>query len=107
VGVSTPLAGSITVINRFIDYWLHIGLGAVVWLFRRRMDLRSWREVKIESSAAAGDIPGFSLLRERILSENVQEARHSFPITAYPEKAKSEHLLHEKINASHEKASGS
>lgn len=43
VGLSASLAGSITVLNRFIDYWLHIILGAVVWLFRRRLDLRSWR----------------------------------------------------------------
>ena len=106
VGVTAPLAGSITVINRFIDYWLHIGLGAVVWLFRRRMDLRSWREVKTGQSAAAGYPSDLLLRRERILNENVQGSRHSYPITAYPEKSKSEHLLREKINSSHEKASG-
>jgi len=44
VGVSAPLAGSITLLNRFIDYWLHIGLGVVIWVFRHRIGLRTWRE---------------------------------------------------------------
>lgn len=44
LGVAAPLAGSITVLNRFLDYWLHIGLGLVLWAFRRRVGLRSWRE---------------------------------------------------------------
>jgi uncharacterized protein (TIRG00374 family) len=46
VGVPAPLAGSITVINRFLDYWLHIVLGAVVWLLRHYMGLRIWRDVQ-------------------------------------------------------------
>ncbi len=45
LGVPTPVAGSITLLNRFIDYWLHIGLGVVVWVLRHRMGLRTWREV--------------------------------------------------------------
>lgn len=44
VGLSSPVAGSITVLNRFIDYWLHIGLGFVVWTLRRRLGMRSWHE---------------------------------------------------------------
>ena len=44
VGLSSPVSGSITVLNRFIDYWLHIGLGVVVWTLRRRLGLRSWHE---------------------------------------------------------------
>jgi hypothetical protein len=44
VGVSSPVAGSITVLNRFIDYWLHIALGIVVWLLRRRLGMRTWHE---------------------------------------------------------------
>jgi uncharacterized protein (TIRG00374 family) len=46
VGVPAPLAGSITVINRFLDYWLHIVLGAVVWLLRHYMGLRIWRDIQ-------------------------------------------------------------
>jgi hypothetical protein len=45
IGVPAPLAASITLVNRFIDYWLHIMLGALVWLARRPLGLRSWREV--------------------------------------------------------------
>ncbi len=53
VGLSASLAGSITVLNRVIDYWLHIGLGVIVWVFRRRMDLHSWREVKTAHSTGS------------------------------------------------------
>lgn len=45
IGVPAPLAASITLVNRFIDYWLHIVLGALVWVGRRPLGLRSWREV--------------------------------------------------------------
>jgi uncharacterized protein (TIRG00374 family) len=45
VGITAPLAESITLLNRFIDYWLHIALGGLMWLFRRRLGLRTWREV--------------------------------------------------------------
>jgi uncharacterized protein (TIRG00374 family) len=48
VGVASPLAVSLTVVNRFIDYWLHIGLGVLVWALRRRLGLRTWREVPLE-----------------------------------------------------------
>ncbi|MEJ2166513.1 MAG: lysylphosphatidylglycerol synthase transmembrane domain-containing protein [Desulfobacterales bacterium] len=44
-GISSPLAGSLTVVNRFIDYWLHIALGVLTWAFRRVIDLRTWRDV--------------------------------------------------------------
>jgi uncharacterized protein (TIRG00374 family) len=44
VGVDAPLATSITLLNRFIDYWLHIGLGVLVWTFSERLGLRTWRE---------------------------------------------------------------
>jgi uncharacterized protein (TIRG00374 family) len=52
VGVASTLAVSITVVNRFIDYWLHIGLGMIVWALRGRLGLRTWREV------AFGDFEG-------------------------------------------------
>ena len=44
VGVSKAMATSITVLNRAIDYWLHLFLGAVVWGIRYRFGLYSWRE---------------------------------------------------------------
>lgn len=44
-GIAALPAGSITLLNRLIDYWLHIALGIVVWLFRRRLGLRTWEEV--------------------------------------------------------------
>ncbi len=44
VGVASPLAVSLTVVNRFIDFWLHIILGALVWTFRRAIGLRTWRD---------------------------------------------------------------
>ena len=48
VGVPIPIAGSLTVVNRFIDYWLHIGLGVLTWAFRRAIGLRTWRDVRPE-----------------------------------------------------------
>jgi uncharacterized protein (TIRG00374 family) len=47
VGVTSPIAGSLTVVNRFIDYWLHIALGVVAWAFRRLINLRTWRDVQL------------------------------------------------------------
>jgi len=44
VGVAAPLAISVTVVNRFIDYWLHIILGTVVWMMRKTIGLRTWKE---------------------------------------------------------------
>ena len=44
VSVSHPTAASITVLNRLIDYWLHIWLGLLAWIIRKKMGLRSWRE---------------------------------------------------------------
>ncbi len=44
VSVSHPTAASITVLNRLIDYWLHIWLGLLIWIFRKKLGLKSWRE---------------------------------------------------------------
>ena len=49
VGVSSPLAVSVTVVNRLIDYWLHIVIGALTWTLRKHIGLRSWRDVPPES----------------------------------------------------------
>src|SRR4029453_13826804 len=45
LGVSTATAASLTVVHRLIDYWLHIGVGALLWMFRRPIGLRTWLEV--------------------------------------------------------------
>jgi uncharacterized protein (TIRG00374 family) len=44
IGVSEPIAGSLTVVNRLVDYWLHIALGVLTWSIRRVIGLRSWRD---------------------------------------------------------------
>ena len=48
VGVTSPVAGSLTVVNRFLDYFLHIGLGVLTWAFRRVIGLRTWRDVPLQ-----------------------------------------------------------
>ena len=50
VGVASPIAGSLTVVNRFIDYWLHIALGVITWALRRFIGLRTWRDVPLKES---------------------------------------------------------
>jgi uncharacterized protein (TIRG00374 family) len=50
VGVASPIAGSLTVVNRFIDYWLHIVLGVITWALRRFIGLRTWRDVPLKES---------------------------------------------------------
>ena len=50
VGVPVPIAGSLTVVNRFIDYWLHIVLGVIAWALRSFIGLRTWRDVKLKDS---------------------------------------------------------
>lgn len=52
IGVSLSMAGTITVVNRLIDHWLHIGLGLLLWAFRRVVGLRTWREVPFENRQA-------------------------------------------------------
>ncbi|UCD78286.1 MAG: flippase-like domain-containing protein [Desulfobacterales bacterium] len=47
LGISSPVAGSLTVVNRFIDYWLHIALGVLTWAVRRVIGLRTWRDVPL------------------------------------------------------------
>ena len=54
LSVGSVLAASITVLNRFIDYWLHILLGIVVWALRDRLGLRTWR-VKEDEQAGPLD----------------------------------------------------
>jgi uncharacterized protein (TIRG00374 family) len=47
-GVPAPIAISLTAVNRAIDYWLHIGLGLVIWAVRHWIGLRTWREAPLE-----------------------------------------------------------
>lgn len=63
VGVSTPIAGSLTLVNRFIDYWLHIALGVLTWAVRRVIGLRTWRDAPLTDLKANGstDITKLSL----------------------------------------------
>lgn len=51
VGVASPAAASLTVVNRFIDYWLHIGFGLILFSIRRLFNLRTWREVKLDGQS--------------------------------------------------------
>jgi uncharacterized protein (TIRG00374 family) len=44
VGAGSPLAVSLTVVNRFLDFWLHILLGAFLWVFRKNFGLRGWKD---------------------------------------------------------------
>jgi len=50
VGVASPIAGSLTVVNRFIDYVLHIALGVLVWAIRRVIGLRTWHDVTLDEN---------------------------------------------------------
>jgi len=51
IGAASPLAGSITLLNRLLDYWLHIGLGILMWVFRKQLGLRTWREAAAPQAA--------------------------------------------------------
>ena len=68
VGVATPTAVSLTVVNRFIDYWLHIGLGLLTWAIRRSIGLRTWREVPLED--LRGATPAEATLSQEALHGN-------------------------------------
>ncbi len=58
LGIATPIAGSLTIVNRFIDYWLHIGLGILTWAARRIIGLRAWRDVPLaQLEADSSEMP--------------------------------------------------
>jgi uncharacterized membrane protein YbhN (UPF0104 family) len=61
LGISSPIAVSITVVNRFADYWLHIGLGLLIWAVRHVIGLRTWREVPLEDVASLDGSPETAL----------------------------------------------
>ena len=64
VGVSASLAASVTVVNRFIDYWLHIGFGVLIWVLRKKIRLYTWREIPLEN------IPGVHSLKPLVGQED-------------------------------------
>ncbi len=64
VGVASPLAVSLTVVNRFIDYWLHIILGTITWMIRKKIGLRTWRDRPL---ATDPDAANTTLEKESIL----------------------------------------
>ena len=45
LGIAAPLAASLTLVNRFMDYWLHIGLGLLAWALRHILGFRTWRDI--------------------------------------------------------------
>src|SRR5262249_49409360 len=55
--VSTATAVSLTVVHRLIDYWLHIGVGALLWAFRRPIGLRTWLEVSPPDASGTPSSP--------------------------------------------------
>jgi len=55
--VSTATAASLTVVHRLIDYWLHIGAGALLWVFRRPIGLRTWLEVSPPDASGTQSSP--------------------------------------------------
>jgi len=68
VGMPSPLAVSVTAVNRFIDYWLHIGLGLMIWAIRERLGLRAVRDVSAEDvripESFKTSVKGRSMFRE-------------------------------------------
>src|SRR5262249_30056976 len=61
--VSTATAASLTVVHRLIDYWLHIGVGALLWALRQPIGLRTWVEVS-SPDAPGAQAPQCSLHEE-------------------------------------------
>jgi len=57
LGLSSPIAGSLTVVNRFLDYWLHLVLGVLMWSVRRVIGLRTWRDVPLKNVEQQDKLP--------------------------------------------------
>jgi uncharacterized protein (TIRG00374 family) len=56
IGIASPLAVSLTAMNRFVDSWLHVLLGTLVWLFREKIGLRTWKDVPEAGGDAAAPV---------------------------------------------------
>jgi glycosyltransferase 2 family protein len=57
VGVASPVAVSFTVVNRFLDFWLHIALGAFIWTIRKSLGLRTWKDAPIPDDGGPEELP--------------------------------------------------
>ena len=44
IGFTGSLAASVVLVNRFIDYWLHILLGVLLWSLRGKLNIRALRD---------------------------------------------------------------
>jgi uncharacterized protein (TIRG00374 family) len=66
VGVSSLVAASMTVVVRFVDYWLHIGLGVLIWAIKGKIGLGTWHEVS--RADVRGTYSSRSLARQEDLS---------------------------------------
>lgn len=53
VNVPVAIATSLTVLNRVIDYWLHIVLGLLTFAVRKKLGLHTWREVPVTKADLA------------------------------------------------------
>jgi uncharacterized protein (TIRG00374 family) len=64
VGIAAPIAASVTVVNRLIDYWFHIIAGVLTWAIRRVIGLRTWNEVPLERVESSEAILSEEAVRE-------------------------------------------
>ena len=58
--VPAATAASLTVVHRLIDHWLHVGMGAWLWAFRRPIGLCTWCE------ESRPDAPGAQLAKRSL-----------------------------------------
>jgi len=55
LGIGGLVAVSLTIVNRFFDYWLHVAVGVLLWAARGWLGFRTWRDVP---SAARHEVLG-------------------------------------------------
>jgi uncharacterized protein (TIRG00374 family) len=68
IGFTGSLAASIVLVNRFIDYWLHIILGLLLWSFRGKLNIHALRDdsnmVLNSSDCLNSSVSGRRMFRE-------------------------------------------
>jgi uncharacterized protein (TIRG00374 family) len=57
LGVSGVAAVSLTIVNRFFDYWLHLAIGVLIWAVRAWLGFRTWRDAPSSTHPDALDLP--------------------------------------------------
>lgn len=57
LGVAGLLAVSLTLVNRFFDYWIHLAAGVLIWAARGWLGFRTWRDVPTAPSGEVVDSP--------------------------------------------------